>query len=357
MFEKTAILEREQKLHLDLKTRYEAVVDENERQLAELLHLQSEVRSFSELLASREGRINALERETLAAGGRLAALSGELADERFKSNLATERLAAAEEEIGQRDALTATLSADLDAMADARAMTERQARTLESRLSEERLEQNIAAELWRQDKDRLSDEILRLKAECDLENARSETAEASLAQTRAETHAAKRELAESANAVEQARAKLDPLDRALAAANEEIAALSKKIVDLEKSRALLADRGQALVRAMTDQRAQVELANERAARLEDRLGAEKSRFSTEIDQLEEHNRQLETELDKERSAHLIAEHALNVARSQIARRRATLPPGSAEDFTTPSPCRPDPRAGKAGMANPALRKS
>ena len=113
-------------------------------------------------------------------------------------------------------------------------------------------------------------------------------------------------------------ARIASLDEYVKEAAQEIADLNRKLVDAEKSGAALADRSQALVRAMNDQKAKLENAEERAQLLEERLAAQSARFAADSEQLQQKIRALIEKVEEEKVARVVISGALEAARSKTA---------------------------------------
>jgi chromosome segregation ATPase len=319
--ERSAMLELEEREHAELKANHRELREASEGYRDENSLLRSEARQLSELVSSREVRIKQLEEELLAAGERAANLANELSQERCAADVVSEKFRHSEIEIDKSDALIADMENRIAELTDRCATAEFHAETVEARLAEARLEHEIALELGKQREIATNDDVLKLKAELDAQFARAEAAETSLAEARAELHATAGELRNRENRFEQLEARAAPLDQQLAEAASQIGSLTGQIAEGEKSRALLADRAQALVRAMGDQKAKCDLANERTQVLEQRLAAELARFAAETDLLEGKLHELAEQVEREKNARVIAVSALEAARGQNMRQR------------------------------------
>ena len=370
LVERSALLALEEEEHGALKARYRALHDEYETKNNEASLARSEVERFGELVGARESRIQALEQELSEEKDRTAGVRNELDQERYMGALTAEKLHAALNDIRADEALLATLQSQIAALSDrssnaefhvsaleaslsesqtlvkalrdslsasdqngeslARQLDEARAEnqaltarieTIEATLGSERLERELAQAVWQQKEQATADEIAGLRTHLDADRSRAEAGEAQLAETRAELHATGAELRAKEREVELLIGRIAPLDERLDSAVVEIASLTDKLADAEKSRAQLADRAQALVRAMTDQLAKLELAEQRAQLLEDRLASEATRFAADNEQLERKIHELNERFERERAARVVAASALEAARGRAARQK------------------------------------
>jgi len=370
LVERSALLALEEEEHGALKARFRALHDEYEKKNNELSLVRSEVERYGELVATRESRIQDLEQEFSEERDRVAGLRNELDQERYMGGLTTEKLHAALNDIRADEALLASLQSQIASLSDrsstaefhvsaleaslsesqslvktlrdslllseqnaeslGRSLEESQAdgealkariETIEATLGSERLEHELAQAVWQQKEQTGADEIAALKTHLDADRARAEAGEAQLAEARADLQATGAELRAKEREAELLMARIEPLDERLDSALAEIALLTDKLGDAEKSRAQLADRAQALVRAMTDQLAKLELAEQRAQLLEDRLATEAMRFAADNEQLERKIHDLNERFERERAARVVAASALEAARGRATRQR------------------------------------
>jgi chromosome segregation ATPase len=370
LVERSAMLALEEEEHSALKARYRALYDDYEKKNNELSLLRSEVESNGELVSTRELRIQALEQQLSEERDQFAALRNELDQERYMGGLTSEKLNAALGDVRADEALLAVLQAQVaawsdrssaaefhvsaleaslsegqalakglrDSLADSQQDAESLSRrldeanaevealrsrieTIEATLSAERLEREVAQAVSQQKDQAAADEIAGLRAHLDADRARAEAGEAQLAEARAELQTTGSELRAKEREVEVLTARITPLDERLDSAIEEIASLTDKLAEAEKSRAQLADRAQALVRAMTDQLAKLELAEQRAQLLEGRLASEATRFAGDNEQLERKIHELNERFEREKAARVVAAGALEAARSRVVRQR------------------------------------
>jgi chromosome segregation ATPase len=372
LVERSAMLALEEEEHGALKSRFRVLYDEYEKKNNELSLVRSEVERYGELVAARESRIQALEQELSEERDRIAGLRNELDQERYMNGLTAEKLQAALNDIRADEALLATLQSQIAALSDRSSTAEFHVNALEASLSEsqslvkslrdslaaseqdaeslgrsleesrgdgealkvrietieatlgsERLERELAQAVWQQKEQTTADEIAGLKIHLDADRSRAEAGEAQLAEARAELQTMGAELRAKEREAELLAARIAPLDERLDSALAEIASLTDKLADAERSRAQLADRAQALVRAMTDQLAKLELAEQRAQLLEDRLASEATRFAADNEQLERKIHELNERFERERAARVVAASALEAARGRAARQRET----------------------------------
>jgi len=365
--ERSAMLAREVEEHGALKTRYRALQEESEKNRSEIGLLRSEIQRAGELVAGREARIQALEAELSAEKDNSVALRSQMEQERYLAGVATEKLQSALTEIGANESLISALQAQVAALsdrcstaefhvkamqsslaesqnvakglrdalaesqhqADSHAQNLGEAQTqiegfrqradeLESSLSSARLEYELAQTLWQQRAESNNDEIEALRAEIDAHRSRADAGDELLAETRAELQTTAAESRAKQRYAEQLEARIASLDDYVKEAAQEIADLNRKLVDAEKSGAALADRSQALVRAMNDQKAKLENAEERAQLLEERLAAQSARFAADSEQLQQKIRALIEKVEEEKVARVVISGALEAARSKTA---------------------------------------
>jgi chromosome segregation ATPase len=370
LVERSAMLALEEEEHSALKARHRALYDDYEKKNNELALLRSEVESNGELVSTRELRIQALEQHLSEEKDQFAALRNELDQERYMGGLTSEKLQAALGDVRADEALLAALQAQVaalsdrssaaefhvsaleaslsegqalakglrDSLADSQQNAESLSRrldeangelealrtrteTVEATLSAERLEREVAQAVAQQKDQATADEIASLRAQLDADRARAEAGEAQLAEARAELQTTGSELRAKEREVEILAARIAPLDERLDSAIEEIVSLTDKLAEAERSRVLLADRAQALVRAMTDQLAKLELAEQRAQLLEGRLASEATRFAADNEQLERKIHELNERFEREKAARVVAAGALEAARSRVVRQR------------------------------------
>src|SRR5579863_581839 len=370
LLEKTSMLALEEEQHGALKALYRTLREESEGHVNEISLLRSEIKRFGELVQAREARIQALEQELAAETDKVAGLQSELEQERYMDSLTTQKLHAALANLNTDEALMADLRAQVAVLSDrssaaefhvaalegslaqsqevAKGLTDSLAESqqqaeglaqrleesglqiealrtradkLESALSAARLGHEMAQTVWQQKDQASSDEIARVTAQATADQSRAEASEAQLAATRLELETATSSLRAKEHEVEELTGKITPIEERLESSLKEIASLTEKVAEAEKSRVALADRAQALVRAMSDQKVKLELAEERAQLFEDRLLSEAARFSSTIDQLEGKVHSLTENFEKEKAARLLAASSLEAARSKVTRQR------------------------------------
>jgi chromosome segregation ATPase len=369
--ERTAVLAREVEEHAALKSLHHALRDDNERKQAEIDLLRSEVERVNDLVAGREARINALEAELSTEKDTAAALRGEAEHERYVAALAAEKLQAALTEQASSEALIGDLQAQVaelsdrsstaefhvkamqaslseaqtagkglrDALAESQqkadahgqalaatqtqlaAMRERRDE-LDSSLSSSRLEFELAQTLWQQRIEAGTEEIESLKAEIDVHRSRADAGEVQLSETRADLQTAAADSRARQRQVEQLEAKLASLDDFAKDAAQQNADLNHRLLESERSGASLADRSQALIRAMNDQRAKLDSAEHRAQLLEERLAAQSARYAAESEQYQQKIRSLVEKVEEEKVARIVISGALQAARGRTNKLRA-----------------------------------
>jgi chromosome segregation ATPase len=365
--ERSAILARETEEHGALKTLYRALNEESEKNRGETGLLRSEIQRYGDLVAGREARIRALEAELSAEKDNSATLRGETEQHRYVAGLATEKLQSALTEIGLNESLISGLQGQVAALSDrcstaefhvkamqgslaesqnvakglrdALAESQHQADSraqglgeadaqiaglrqradeLESSLSSARLEYELAQTLWQQRGEANTDEIEALKAEIDAQRSRADAGDELLAETRAELQTVTADSRAKQRVAEQLEVRIASLDEYAKQAAQEIADLNQRLVEAEKSGAALADRSQALVRAMNDQKAKLESAEERCHLLEERLAVQSSRFTADSEQFQQKIRGLVEKLEEEKVARVVISGALEAARRSTA---------------------------------------
>jgi chromosome segregation ATPase len=370
LLEKTSMLALEEEQHGALKALYRTLREESESQVNEISLLRSETSRFGELVQAREARIQALEEELAVEKDRVTGLQNELEQERYMDSLTTQKLHSAHADLNADEALIADLRAQVAALSDrssaaeflvtalegslaqsqevAKGLTDSLAESrqqaesfaqrleeagqqiealgtradkLEATLSAARLEHEVAHTVWQQKDQASNDEIARLAAQATADQSRAEASEAQLAATRAELLATASNLRAKERELEQLAPKMALIEERLETSAKEIASLTEKVAESGKSRVALADRAQALVRAMTDQKAKLELAEQRAQLLEERLASEAAQFTATIDQLESKMHVLTENFEKEKAARIVAASSLEAARSKVTRQR------------------------------------
>jgi chromosome segregation ATPase len=370
LLERSATLAHEEEEHDALKARYQALHDGHEKTSGEHRLFRSEAEGYGELVLAREARIQALEQELSEEKSSGVALSAQLEQERCANTVTTDKLKAALAEVSANETLAAELKARGAELGDRSSSAESDAAALEAQLTESQAiekterrrlaesEQNVASfsrrleestsgvaglqsrleaieaallrarrdheaaqSLWREKDQAAADEIADLNAELGANQRRAETADAQAAEARAELIAAGPELRAREQEVEGLNARIATLEERRAKAAEEIACLGQKSVEGERASASLADHAQALVRAMSDQGAKLELAEMRAELLEKRLSSETARSAADRETLERKIRDLNEGFERERAARTVAAGALEAARSRIAQKR------------------------------------
>jgi chromosome segregation ATPase len=152
-----------------------------------------------------------------------------------------------------------------------------------------------------------------------------------LAATRVELNAKDADLRAKEGHADQLEAKFAPLNERAEEARKMVAELETRAAEDERARARLADRAQALVRAMNDKKAKLESAEVRAELLRERLANETAKFAADSEQLEQKIHVLTGQLEKEKNARVVMSGALEAARSNVTRRR---PISSMRDILT-----------------------
>ncbi len=373
LVEREIMLQRETDAHGDLKARYKVMHEERDARHHELQVLATEVGRFEDLARGRESRINALEAELLADRGVSASLTAELEKDRSAGAQLREALLAAKNQIEQNDALVSNLQGEIvslkanysvaefhlratqsslnDSQGDARAMRdfladrEQRAIDLERRLAdaefelndrnqriatgeaalqEQQLEQNMAKLLWLQQAEKRNDEFERLQADFNELHAHAEASDILLAQARLELQSRTDELRKSERRADDFEARQGMHDERIQGLAKELSAVNGKLADVEASRTRLANRAQALVRAMKDNKVELEAAEQRARLVEEKLVADAARFDEVASRLRTQIHELSEQNEKEKLARVVAAGALEAARSRPLAPRPEL---------------------------------
>ncbi len=368
LVERTAMLTREETEHSALKARFRSLHEDSEVRSQQNDLLLSETQRFGDLVSAREARITDLEAELAEAKENSLAFYREIERQHAIAEAMAVKLQAAEENVRSSEALVANheeraailldrcsaaefyatalegnvaeqhsanrslrealadcerrleaTSSELKSETAERERLYKVARDAEERLSAAQLEHDMTLVGLQRREESLFEEIEALKKELDVQRSRAQSAETTVAATRAEHQNAVAELRSKARRAEALETQVTPLERQLVEAKAEIAAANEKYAEAEKTRARLADRAQALVRAMSDQKAKLELAEERCALLDASTASEAARFAQERDELQVKLHDLAEQLEKEKSAHAVAASALEAAR--IRRRQ------------------------------------
>jgi chromosome segregation ATPase len=369
LVERSAMLALEAEEHAVLKQRYRTLHEENETHRAENSVLRGEVERYGELVAGREARIESLEAELVTDKESAAALRGALEQERFMVNLTTEKLQGALAEIVGNEVRIESMRAESIALNDrcstaefhtkalqdslaevqgvARGLREalaesqhkgeglglslgaaeveiesfqKRVEALDTALSMARIEHEMAQTIWRRQAEENRDEIGALGAQVDAYRSRAEAGDRLLAESRADLAGRIADLRAKERHAEQLEARVAPLVERSEQARKDIAELEAKVGEGEQSRAKLADRAQALVRAMSDKKAKLDSADERIVLLNKRLAEDSAQSAVEIEQLQQKIHALNEQVEKEKSARIVVSGALEAARS-----RATPP--------------------------------
>jgi chromosome segregation ATPase len=371
--ERSAKLALEEEEHNSLKQRHRALHEENETHRNDNSVLRSEVQRHEALIASREARIEALETDLATEKDGAAALRTAVEQERFIANLATEKLQLALAEIDRSKAVAEALQIESaaandrsskaefharalqDSLAEAQgearqlrdALADSQQRSgaleqsleaagieidgfrkrgeaLEAALSAAQLEHEMAQLLWGRRAEESRDEIAALRTQLDADSSRAEATEQLLADARAELIGRVVDLNAKERRIEQLEASIAPLSERCEQAKTEIADLVAKIAEAEKSHAKLADRAQALVRAMNDKTAKFESAEERIHLLNKRLADDSVKFAVASEQFEQKISELTAQLEREKNARIVVSGALEASRTRAARPRPAM---------------------------------
>jgi chromosome segregation ATPase len=380
LVQRSTMLALEEEEHAALKVRHRALHEENESHRSENSALRGEIQRYGELVSGREARIQELETELTVEKDTTATLQAALEQERFMANMATEKLQAAVANIRNNEVLIETLQAHNAALSDRCSTAEfhslalqdnlaqsvsggeqlrenlaamehkaeglaqglsaaeaemanfrKRTDTLEATLSTTRIEHDMAQTLWQQRGKENRDEIAGLEAQLSAERSRADAADQLLAATRVELNAKDSDLRAKESHADQLEAKITPLSERAEESRKLVAELEAKATEDEKARARLADRAQALVRAMNDKRAKLESAEERAELLKERLANETTKSAADIELLEQKIHALTVQLEKEKNARIVMSGALEAARSNVTRRR---PISSMRDILT-----------------------
>ena len=368
LIHRTALLAHEEEEHEALKALYRALRDESQRHAHENALLRAEVERSSDLVAAREARIQAIEEELAKAREETEQLSKALETERAahvataekldesvrdlanqeetisahlaeiaelsdRNSIAELRSAASENSLLEsqglakrlRDSLTdsqqeaAGLAQKLETATTEIPRLQNKIRDAESALVAAKVAHQVAETVWRERDQRTGDEIERLNRAASAEQARAESGEAQLSAARAELQEAAARLRMKERETEHLTGRIAPLEHRVKSAADEISALNERLAEGERSRAALADRAHAMVRAMSDLKAKLDLAEERAQQYENRLASDAVGAAVDREQLERKIHVLTESLEKEKAAHLMAVSALGAARSRLGR--------------------------------------
>ena len=364
------MLAHEEEEHGRLKTLHRALREENEKHLNENNLLRSEVEQFGALVSAREARILALEGELAIEKNDNGSLRSALEHERSAHAQTSEKLADAVGDVLRAEEAIAKLHAQVAELSDRSSVAEFQASAFEKSLSDNqaaakqlrdqlverqqqsdgleqqiaeskveiavlqaklnaaeldtagaRLAQDVAHSVWREKEQAASDEIDRLNNLTKSERARTEASDAQLAAARAELQTASANQRAKESEIEQLLGRIMPLEERAEESSKEVSSLLEKIAEEQRSHATLIDRSQAMMRAVGDLRAKLELAEERAQQFENRLTAETVRAASDCEHLERRIHMLTTTLEKEKAARILALNSLEAARSSKTVRR------------------------------------
>jgi chromosome segregation ATPase len=363
LMERTALLAHEEEEHGVLKTLYQGLRESSDRHANENNLLRSEIDRFGELVASREARIRALEEDLTKRRDENDGLLKELEQERSGHVQTMDRLENALSDSNGHEDVILRQQSEIAELSDRSSVAEFQANSLEKSLVESqavakglrdslaesqqqveghlqkleasnaelktseaalvsaKLAYEIAQTIWQEKEQTTSDELDRLSRQANTERARAEASDSQLAATRAELQTTAASLRSAEREVEQLTVKITPLDERVEGLVREIASLTEKMADSDRSRSALADRAHAMVRAMSDLKAKLELAEEKAQQLEGRLSSEAARSAANSEQLEARIRSLTESFEKEKAARVVALSALAAARSKVIRQR------------------------------------
>jgi chromosome segregation ATPase len=362
----TALLVHEREQHEILKMQHHALREENERRLDESALFQAEIERFGKLILTREERITALEeelsksrlsgeeirRELEEERGLRAATSQNL-DETLRDladqeeelsrqlaqitvlndqvSLADLRVAASENShlesqasarrlsvsLAESQDTIGSLEQELEACRNELAKLQSRAIDAESNLVSVKVAHQVAESVWRERDQRTAEEIDHLKRAASAENARAEANESQLIAARTELQDLLAKLRMKEREVEHLTGRIAPLEHRIKGMIDEAAGSSERIAQDERSRAVLADRAQAMIRAMSDLKSKLEVSEERAQQYQSRLAAEAVSAAVEREQLQRQIQGLTGSLEKEKAAHLLAAGALSVARGRL----------------------------------------
>jgi chromosome segregation ATPase len=372
LIDKTALLARRDEEHKHLKGRYEALSAERDQYSHDNALLRGQVERFNTMVSGREARINELEADLKKGREEAVVVRSDLERMRAAHTSSESKLQDAREQLHRQEAAISEYVAQLTELTDRCSLSEFQTTALEKRLidsqstvnglrdslanAERRNEEatqrlvqandqiltlqgkitaaeaaiaaakvasNVSENLSLEREQSIRDDLDRLNKVLSVEQSRAEASESQLSVSRAELQETAAQLRAKNREVEQLVAKCAPLEERLDAALKEITALNEHVANGEKSRSTLADKAQAMIRAMSDLKAKLELADQRAKQLEDRLASNTVLASTDREQFERKIHALNEELEKERSAHRVASSALEAARGKLANYRSS----------------------------------
>jgi chromosome segregation ATPase len=367
LIDKTAVLARKEEEHKQLNSRYLTLSAEHDQIFHDNALLRSQVERFTTMISGREARINELEASLNRSRDEAAGFRKDLEKLRPAYASSEEHLQEAREQLHRQETAIAQYGVHITELTDRCSLAELQGAAFEKRLIEsqstvnglrdsltngekrydetlQRLNQanelistlqgkvsaaetavaatkvatNVAESLWLERKQSMREEIARLNEVIGVEGSRAEAAESQLRGLRVELQGAAAQLRAKDRDIDQLVTKCTPLEERLESAQREIAALSGQVVNGEKSRAALADKAQAMMRAITDLKSKLELAEQRGKQLEDRIASNTALASTDREQLAKKVRTLGEELEKERAEHRVAANAPETSRSKLA---------------------------------------
>jgi chromosome segregation ATPase len=371
LIDKTALLARRDEEHRQLKGRHEALSAERDQYSHDNSLLRGQVERFHTMVSGREARINELEADLKKGREEVLGLRTDLEKLRSVHTSAETKLGEARDQLHHQENAISEYAAQLTEITDRCSLAEFQTAALEKRLIEsqstvnglrdslannekrneeasQRLAQaneqilalqskltaaeaaitaakvanNVAENLSHEREQSIRGELDRLNKVLSVEQSRAEAAESQLNVSRADLQETASQLRAKGREIEQLVAKCTPLEDRLEGALREISALNEQVANGEKSRSTLADKAQAMVRAMADFKAKLELADQKSKQFEDRLASNSALASSDRAQLERKIQLLNEELEKERSAHRVASSALEAARGKLANYRS-----------------------------------
>ncbi|WP_330083232.1 hypothetical protein [Methylocystis iwaonis] len=159
-------------------------------------------------------------------------------------------------------------------------------------------------------------QIAELEAKLDEQVSRAQAAERLLVEARSELQEKSDQCRVGERLVQDLEQKLLRLSEHSEATAADMLALKEKLDARERAHARLSRRARSLIRAMRDLSARLEKSEQKAALAGDRLNAERSRFADQKAHLEQANRDLVEQLERERASGKVTAGALEAARQQ-----------------------------------------
>lgn len=359
LVQRNASFQVERDAHSELRTRFNALHDDNEFHKSDNELLRMEAERFRESVSASEARIETLENEAIETAAQLAV--GGVQRQEMDAHIAylTGELQTAQQTVQDADALISSLQSESSAERHRIALLEQNELSLQASLTEaqqtsarlktdlddtniawETALQQVAAReadvakfqaehtrmrgLWQQATDAHSADVSALQTQLETLKSRAEVNERLLTECRAELQAKTDELRQEERRSQESLTKVASLEQKQQGAESLNKERADRVADLEQAQAKLLQRVKPMLKAIKQKDGEIVKLRQQLESLQSRLVVEAERSNADRERAEDTIKALTESYERERVLKALAEGALETDRKERAQLQQAL---------------------------------